>query len=58
MKRAFDILISFMQGLFEVSATRKTCRHQEKEMRSHLTEKQIDKMVADSFPTSDPPSTY
>lgn len=29
-----------------------------KEMREHLSEKQIDKTVKDSFPASDPPSTY
>ncbi|MCE3255775.1 MAG: hypothetical protein K0R25_1269 [Rickettsiaceae bacterium] len=31
---------------------------EEKEVRENLTEKQIDKMVKDSFPASDPPSTY
>jgi hypothetical protein len=33
------------------------CR-KDKALRAHLTEKQIDKMVIDSFPASDPPSTY
>jgi hypothetical protein len=31
---------------------------QDKKLREELTEKQIDKMVMDSFPASDPPSTY
>lgn len=30
----------------------------DRELRSHLSETQIDKMVQDSFPASDPPSTY
>lgn len=30
----------------------------DREMREHLSERQIDKMVEDSFPASDPPSTY
>lgn len=28
------------------------------EMHEKMTEKQVDKMVKDSFPASDPPSTY
>lgn len=32
--------------------------HEAKEMRQHLTEGQIDKTIADSFPASDPPSWY
>lgn len=28
------------------------------EMREKMSEKQVDKMVKDSFPASDPPSTY
>ena len=34
------------------------CIHEERELRDHLSEKQIDRMVADSFPASDPPSSY
>lgn len=34
------------------------CLHEERELRDQLTEKQIDRMVADSFPASDPPSSY
>lgn len=30
----------------------------DKEQREHLSEKQVDHMVEDSFPASDPPSTY
>ncbi len=31
---------------------------QDKKIRENLSEQQIDKMIADSFPASDPPSTY
>ncbi len=31
---------------------------EEKRVREELTEKEIDKMVDDTFPASDPPSTY
>jgi len=30
----------------------------DKSLRDHLSEKQIDKMIMDSFPCSDPPCTY
>jgi hypothetical protein len=32
--------------------------HEAHEMREHLTEKQIDKTLQDSFPASDPPAWY
>lgn len=31
---------------------------EEKELRDHMTEGQIDDTVEDSFPASDPPATY
>ncbi len=37
---------------------RKQCIQGEREIRENLTERQIDKMIEDSFPASDPPSTY
>ena len=30
----------------------------DRKLRENLSEKKIDKMVEDSFPASDPPSTY
>ncbi len=30
----------------------------DKQLRAHLNERQLDKMIEDSFPASDPPSTY
>lgn len=38
--------------------SRSRCNCNDRELREHLSEKQVDKMVADSFPASDPPSTY
>jgi hypothetical protein len=32
--------------------------HPDKELRQNMSECQIDKMIEDSFPASDPPSTY
>ena len=32
--------------------------HKDHKLRENLSEKQIDKMLKDSFPASDPPSTY
>jgi len=37
---------------------RQTDLRSEKEMRDQLSEKQVDKMVDDSFPASDPPGNY
>jgi len=31
---------------------------EDKKLRNSLSEQQIDKMVEDTFPASDPPSTY
>lgn len=39
-------------------ASYRQCKLAEKELRETLSEKQIDRMIEDSFPASDPPSTY
>ena len=31
---------------------------EDRELRDNMSERKIDKMVSDSFPASDPPSTY
>jgi len=31
---------------------------EDKQLREKMSERKIDKMVSDSFPASDPPSTY
>lgn len=48
-----------LKNIFFISS--KASVHQaqiDRKLRENLTEKQIDKMVEDSFPASDPPSTY
>jgi hypothetical protein len=37
---------------------KRDCVRKDKRIRTYLNEKQIDKMLEDSFPASDPPSTY
>lgn len=44
--------------LSKIFCRKKDNVEEEKKIRENLTEKQIDKMVKDSFPASDPPSTY
>lgn len=56
MSRIRNIAKSFVDGLNHIS--RKRCIRKDKKLREALSEKQIDKMVSDSFPASDPPSTY
>lgn len=41
-----------------LSLRRQAQPRKDKSLREHLSETQIDKMVMDSFPASDPPSTY
>jgi len=38
--------------------SKKNIDKKSREMRERLTEKQIDKMIDDTFPASDSPSTY
>ncbi len=38
--------------------SRARCIHEDVSLREHLSERQVDKMLADSFPASDPSSTY
>lgn len=56
--RIMDKIKGFRVGKFPDRSLKEKFAHEEKELREHLTQKQVDKMVADSFPASDPPSTY
>ncbi|MFZ4540822.1 MAG: hypothetical protein ACOYNL_03290 [Rickettsiales bacterium] len=51
------IIESFRQGLSRMNPKRQYIR-KEKRMRNEMHERQIDMMICDSFPASDPPSTY
>ena len=50
------IVCSFLAGFKHVS--RRKCIKQEKKLRDELSERELDKMIMDSMPASDPPSTY
>ena len=62
MKILYDFVQGFLNGVYADSIShQETIRNYlnaEKKLRQRLTEKQIDKMIADSFPASDSPSTY
>lgn len=47
-----------MSFFLKIFKSKKSNAAKDAEMRENLTEKQVDKMVKDSFPSSDPPSTY
>lgn len=51
-----DIVCAFLSGLTQ--PTQGECIHADKELRNHLSEEQVDEMVEESFPASDPPSNY
>jgi hypothetical protein len=53
-----QIIAAFIEGWTHVDSTQNSIHRREKKLREQLDEKQIDKMVEDSFPSSDPPSTY
>jgi hypothetical protein len=48
---------AFLTGFFRTTPTR-TCLRADKKLRDNLDEGQIDSMIDDSFPASDPPSSY
>ena len=52
----FKVLQAFWRGC--MCKSHQKCIRQEKQMRDKLSEKKIDRIVEDSFPASDPPSTY
>ena len=55
-----DIMEAFWRGFAENPAciSHQECICADKTMRTALSERQIDEMIEDSFPASDPPSTY
>jgi|GEM_PF-1194017 len=48
---------AFLTGFFRTTPHRTQLRHDRK-LRDNLDEDQIDSMIDDSFPASDPPSSY
>jgi hypothetical protein len=57
MKTALTFVSSFLNGFFRVTPHKTAMRH-EKKIRDGLDDNQVDSMIDDSFPASDPPSTY
>jgi hypothetical protein len=57
MRKLKAVCSAFKEGWKSQGAKRKAL-HEDKMLRESLSEKQIDKMLQDSFPASDPPSTY
>lgn len=57
MKTAITFVSSFLNGFFRVTP-HKTAMRREKKIRDGLDDDQVDSMIDDSFPASDPPSTY
>ncbi|ESQ84874.1 MULTISPECIES: hypothetical protein [unclassified Asticcacaulis] len=57
MRTITTFISGFLNGFFHMTPTR-TCLRGDRKIRNNLDEHQIDSMVDDSFPASDPPSTY
>ncbi len=57
---AYQLLTSLglLASVFIVSAREKTQAYRDCKLRARLNARQIDQMIEDSFPCSDPPSTY
>ncbi|GEM_PF-6310652 len=54
----FNLIAAFWCGLKGKSLTHQQSLLDENHLRESLSEDQIDCMIEDSFPASDPPSTY
>jgi len=52
-------ICSYTKSFFyKIFGCKKNTAKEAIQMHENMTEKQVDKMVKDSFPASDPPSTY
>jgi hypothetical protein len=54
---AATFVTAFLTGFFRTTPAR-TCLRADRKMRNDMDESQIDAMVEDTFPASDPPSSY
>jgi hypothetical protein len=52
-----DLLYGFMDG-WKAQSSKHHLEEEDKALRDQLDEDQVDEMVEESFPASDPPSTY
>ncbi len=58
MRTVFTFITSFIGGFLGGGTPHRTVMKHEKRLRAGLGEGQVDAMIDDSFPASDPPSTY
>ena len=60
MRTYLEIFAAFREGFVNNfnPFNAKNCAKDSRVMRENLSEKQLDKMLQDSFPASDPMSTY
>lgn len=57
--KTMEIVGAFFDGFINGGyVSIEECVREDKAVREHLSERQIDKMIEDSFPASDPPSSY
>ncbi len=54
----FNIIRSFVNGYRNGPTTHRHMMRTDKKVRRDLDENQVDAMTENSFPASDPPSTY
>ncbi len=58
MMTALTFVTAFIKGFIGGGTPHSTVMKHEKRLRDGLGEGQVDSMIDDSFPASDPPSTY
>ena len=58
MRTVTTFITHFVRGFFSGATPHRRLKREEKHLRAHLDEGQVDSMVDDTFPASDPPSTY
>ncbi|BBF81593.1 hypothetical protein [Asticcacaulis excentricus] len=58
MIQTIRIVRAFCDGFLHPTRSLKHCQHEDCSVRDNLGEDQVDTMVEDTFPASDPPSTY
>ena len=59
MTRAMDIVDAFMEGWRSAGTySREAVIREDKDAREHLSDRQVDKAIEDTFPASDPPAFY
>ncbi|BEV10004.1 hypothetical protein ATDW_05000 [Asticcacaulis sp. DW145] len=58
MIQTIRIVRAFCDGFLHPKRSLSHCHREDRAVRDNLAEDQVDTMVEDTFPASDPPSTY